>query len=152
MTLYIGRNTISHYVLRYQNYCFTSAQMGLEDAGVIISLLKELCTENNGRDGIFLVENFGNAMKVYEKMRVPRTEDILARSKLWGKTQQKRSKNKKYNQVKEELIKRDVFYHETMKALKPAAAYDFQQEVRESLKIEPAHLPLISKGEVEPMQ
>ena len=122
--------------------------MGLEDAGVIISLLKELCIENS----IFMTDNVGNAMKIYEKIRIPRTQDILARSKLWGKTQQKRSRDKKYNEVKEELIKRDVFYHETMKSLKPAAEYDFKKEVVEHLKKEPVLLPLISEGEDESMQ
>lgn len=119
--------------------------MGLEDAGVIISLLKELCVEDNGNGGDFSATNFGNAMKIYEKMRLPRTTEILERSKAWGKTQQMRSTNEKYNEVKEELIQRDVFFHETMNHLCPGAKYDFKKDVSEVLDNEPVLLSRIEE-------
>ena len=119
--------------------------MGLEDAGVIINLLKELCLLDNGNGGTFCVSNFHNAMKIYEKMRVPRTSEIIEKSKWWGKLQQRRSIDKKYNEVKEELIKRDVFFHETGSHLKPGAMYDFKKDVECALAKEPVLLPLIEE-------
>ena len=119
--------------------------MGLEDAGTIISLMKELCIEQNGCGGLFMPNAFGNSMKLYEKARIPRTEDILARSKLWGKRQQKRATDEKYNEVREELIQRDIFYHETMKELLPASGFDFQRDVVDVMKKEPVLLPLIDE-------
>ena len=122
------------------------AQMGLEDVGVIISLLKQLCMEDNGTSlGCFNMNNFGNTMQIYEKMRIPRIEANLARSEAWGELQQKRAISKKYNAVKEELIKRDVFFHETMNILRPGTVYDFKNEVFEALKKEPVLLPLIEE-------
>lgn len=113
--------------------------MGLEDAGVII---KELCLLDNGNGDEFCISNFGRAM---EKMMMPRTSEIIERSKQWGKLQQKRATVEKYNEVKEELIKRDVFFHETGSHLCSGAKYDFKKDIACVLANEPVRLPLVEE-------
>jgi hypothetical protein len=78
-----------------------------------------------------------SALKLYNQLRVPRSTDILERGKTWGKMQQKRADNTKYNVVKEEKIKRDVFFHETTPVLFNGAKYDYKDEVEQALKEEP---------------
>jgi salicylate hydroxylase len=134
------------------------AQMGLEDAGVIVSLLQKLCVgvQENGDGGdcattgssaSFHTANFGNAMKIYDKMRVGRTRDIVYRSWRAGEMQQKRSENEKYNKVKEELLQRSVFFHETLEDLCPGATYDFQKHLEQVLESEPVLLPVLEEEE-----
>ena len=119
--------------------------MGLEDAGVIITLLEKLCLEEDGNSGAFNLANFGNAMAIYEKMRLPRIREILEISQRWGMQQQKRSACEKYNAVKEELIQRDVFFHETMKDILPGSTYNFQEHIDAVLQKEPVLLARIEE-------
>jgi hypothetical protein len=51
-----------------------------------------------------------------------------------GNLQQKRSMDKKYNEVKEELIKRDIFFHHTMETMLPGATYKYAEEVANALE------------------
>ena len=123
--------------------------MGIEDAGVIITLLEKLCFEDNGNGGSFNLANFGNAMAIYEKMRLPRTAEILELSKSFGQSQEKRGTCEKYNAVKEELIRRDVFFHETMDLLRPGAGYDYNEDIKTALEKEAVLLALIEEEEEE---
>mmetsp|Transcript_2882 Transcript_2882/g.5238 ORF Transcript_2882/g.5238 Transcript_2882/m.5238 type:complete len:448 (-) Transcript_2882:2308-3651(-) len=107
------------------------AQMGMEDAGIIATLLKELCLNE---DGHWDVTNFGAAMEIYERMRIPRTKELIKTSKAMGKLQQKCSMNKKYNDYKEEIIKRDIFFHQTMEDMLPGATYKYAEEVAKALE------------------
>lgn len=122
-------------------YTGQGAQLGLEDAGTMALLLKELCLDEEGK---FDIANFGTAMKLYEKVRIPRTKEILDISKCWAKTQEQR-----YSQVavrrnaREERIKRDVFFHETVSYLIPGSTYHYREAVAELLKNEPVHLPAV---------
>ena len=111
-------------------YIGQGAQQGIEDAGVIIMLLKSLCVDGKGNFGL---TNFGPAMGIYEKMRLPRTADILNNAKIQGRMQQKRAESAIYNRCKEELIKRDIFFHETMPVMFPCARYDYKAAVENVL-------------------
>ena len=71
----------------------------------------------------------------------------MAKSQWTGEMRQKRADNKKYNQVKEELIKRDVFFHETTMEMFPGATYDYRQDVKRVLDEE----PLLPVPEEEPV-
>jgi hypothetical protein len=110
--------------------------MGLEDAGVLSQLLSKLCVDAGS--GEFSTTNFATALRIYEQMRLPRTHEILSNSKFLGHMQQKRSVNAKYNEVKEELIQRDVFFHETLPVMFTGAKYDYKAHVEEVLENEPA--------------
>ena len=114
-------------------YLGQGAQQGLEDAGVISILLKSLCLDEKGN---FDLRNFETAMKIYERMRIPRTAAIQQHSTRWGETQQKRADNPRYNLVKEELIRRDCFFHETMPMMFPGARYDYKDDVARMLSSE----------------
>lgn len=114
--------------------------MGLEDAGTIAMLLSELCLDEGGR---FNLENFAEAMTIYERIRIPRTLEINKISKSWGETQAKRAKRELYRQSKEEKIRRDVFFHETLPILIPGSTYNYREAVSEYLKTQPIHLSAV---------
>jgi hypothetical protein len=118
--------------------------MLLEDAGVIALLMKRLCLDDNGN---FQKSNFGNAMKIYEKMRIPRAKEIQEISENWGCMQQKRAENAKYNLVKEEKIRRDVFFHMTLPTMFPGVNYDYKADVEQVLQVTPVLLAKLSEGE-----
>ena len=123
-------------------YTGQGAQMGLEDAGTIAVLLQERCLTD---DGQLDVSNFSRAMKLYERIRIPRALEINQLSKSWGECQMKRSNREFYNQVKEEKIKRDVFFHETLPILIPGSTYNYKEAIEEFLQKEPKHLPAVQE-------
>lgn len=129
-------------------YLGQGAQQGLEDAGTLALLLKEICCMpevNETDDGqkkqhdavTFSLARVDTALKLYNQLRVPRTKEIVDHSKTWGNMQQKRADNKKYNAVKEEKIQRDVFFHETMPVLFHGAKHDYRSQVEQALEEEP---------------
>ena len=127
-------------------YIGQGAQMGIEDAGVLALLLKALCLDGCGA---FDVANFGRAVGIYQRMRIPRTSQILERSNYLGRMQQRRADEHKYNVVKEELIRRDVFFHETLPMLIPGAIYDYRRDVEKTLKKEPVILASVPESGIE---
>ena len=118
--------------------------MGLEDAGTLAFLMKHLCLDIEGK---FQTNNFGAMTKIFEQMRIPRTRAILDKSKFWGKVQQQRSESESRNKARETLIKRDVFFHETLPILFPGATYDYIEEVERVLAKEPIHLAMVKEEE-----
>eukprot|EP00526_Cylindrotheca_closterium_P028938 CAMPEP_0113642134 /NCGR_PEP_ID=MMETSP0017_2-20120614/22134_1 /TAXON_ID=2856 /ORGANISM="Cylindrotheca closterium" /LENGTH=473 /DNA_ID=CAMNT_0000553541 /DNA_START=150 /DNA_END=1571 /DNA_ORIENTATION=- /assembly_acc=CAM_ASM_000147 len=121
-------------------YLGQGAQQGLEDAGTLALLLKHLCLVKNANGNHAIVmSKLQSALKLYDEMRVPRTQDMLTRSEAWGKHQQKRAENENFNRTKEKLIQRDVFFHETMPVLLPGVQHDYKEEV---LKALPSLLPV----------
>lgn len=115
-------------------YIGQGAQQGIEDAGVIMMLLKNMCVDGKGN---FNLTNFGPAMGIYEKMRVPRTAEMINNAKMQGRMQQKRAESVTYNRCKEELIRRDIFFHETMPVMFAGARYDYKAAVENVLKEKP---------------
>ena len=109
------------------------AQQGLEDAGILVELLKTICIDTSGHLDL---TQFANAMKLYDKMRVPRTTELVDQGTFVGAMQQKRADCERYNRVKEQLIQRDVFFHETMPVMFVGAAYDYRKDVQDMLKLE----------------
>ena len=129
-------------------YLGQGAQQGLEDAGTLALLLKHLCMErdesNMDKENVdggeekykFSMTHVATALKLYNQLRVPRTEEILHHGKTWGNMQQKRADNPKYNKVKEINIQRDVFFHETMPVLFHGAKHDYKLQVAQVLEEE----------------
>lgn len=114
-------------------YLGQGAQQGLEDAGTLALLLQHFCKKGSRGDG-FSLENIASALTLYNSLRQPRTAEILNRGKLWGQQQQKRAENPKYNKMREEHIRREVFYHETLPILLPAVRHDYREEVRSAIQ------------------
>ncbi|CAJ1954763.1 unnamed protein product [Cylindrotheca closterium] len=115
-------------------YLGQGAQQGLEDAGTLALLLKHLCVSKNA-DGShsLIMSQLHSALKLYDEIRVPRTQDILDKGTRWGKHQQKRAECEKFNKTKENMIQRDVFFHETMPVLKAGVEHDYKEAVMKSL-------------------
>lgn len=127
-------------------YLGQGAQMGLEDAGTLALLLKEFCVRSsdkaafseisNGRTPVQPTMDFteiDKALALYDRIRRPRTTEILGNSKLWGLQQQKRAANQRYSQMREETIKREIFYHETLPMLLPAVRHDYVEDVNKAI-------------------
>lgn len=116
-------------------YLGQGAQQGLEDAGTLALLLKEFCVVRDGQNDRFSLDKLDDALKIYNELRVPRTNDIVERGKQAGQQQQKRAENRKYNRVREELIQRDIFYNEHSKLWFAGARHDYKEAVELSLNL-----------------
>lgn len=128
-------------------YLGQGAQMGLEDAGTLALLLKKFCVKPTAqlepslagtsspvnRNFSFDLKDVEKALALYDKLRRPRTAEILGRSQLWGQQQQKRATSPGYNKMKEETIKREIFYHETLPILLPAVRHDYAEDVHKAI-------------------
>jgi hypothetical protein len=115
-------------------YLGQGAQQVLEDAGTIALLLKQLCLiKSKDNKASISVTHLQAALKLYDQIRVPRNQEILGKGKSWGAFQQKRAENAKYNKVKEKMIQREVFFHETMPVLLTGVKHDYKEEVMKAL-------------------
>ena len=114
-------------------YTGQGAQQGLEDAGSIALLLKHFCLDT---DGQFQLndERFEKAMQVYQRLRIPHTTKVAEASKEMGHMNQKRAENEKFGAVAEEMIQRQVFYHETLPAMFPGATNNYKDEVERAVR------------------
>jgi salicylate hydroxylase len=67
-------------------YIGQGAQLGMEDCGVLALLLKRYYLDEH--DNAFSLQNLHAALELYEKMRIPRTREIRANGKRFGKRQE----------------------------------------------------------------
>jgi len=119
--------------------------MGLEDAGTVALLLKELCLD---ADGQFSFAGLKEALSLYESMRIRRASYVLDRAIEFGNMQYKRATYPRYDEVKSEVaIKRGVFFHDTMPVLFAGATHDYRKEVEQILRDRPVHLFLVPEEE-----
>ena len=131
-------------------YLGQGAQQGLEDAGTLAMILRHMCTDStkNSSEGKeerrIRWHHLDAALKLYSQMRVPRTNEIIHEHSLkMGSSQQRRSQDHRYNQVQEEQIKRDVFFHESHSAIFPGTNYNYKEAVTLNLQ----QMPLLSVPE-----
>jgi salicylate hydroxylase len=121
-------------------YLGQGAQQGIEDAGTLAILLKSMNAVHRGSGGsAFDSSALDVALKLYNKLRVPRTRDMLERSKDHGEMQQKRAEahSRVHARAREQLLQRDVFFHETLKDVLPGATYDYKEAAMQAIKEEP---------------
>jgi hypothetical protein len=133
-------------------YLGQGAQQGLEDAGTLALLFEHLLMVHDtsppskppppgGQEMApakkFSTANLSTALKLYNTLRVPRTQSVLEHSKLWGKTQQKRTECSRYNRVKEQKIQREVFFHETVSDLLLGVHHDYKVEALKAISEAP---------------
>jgi len=112
-------------------YLGQGAQMGLEDAGVLALLMNDVCLD---ADGNFSLQKIDSVFELYDRMRVPRSAAIIENSIDMGRVQQRRAEHKRYNEMKEEMIRRDVFFHSTVPAIYDGPAYDYRKDVNTVLR------------------
>lgn len=114
-------------------YTGQGAQQGLEDAGTIALLLRELCLDYD-RPGHLRMDQFAKAMKIYEAIRIPRTSEVSDASIAYGRTSQKCADSVKFGIIHEETLQRQVFFHETLPCILLGAAHDYKVDVQEALQ------------------
>jgi salicylate hydroxylase len=110
------------------------AQQGLEDAGTLALLLRALSCSTRGK---LDVQNVSRALRLYEQIRIPRANELLDLSQLTGDQRRKRSQCARYAEVREEIIQRQVFFHETNPNMLPGATHDYKKAVEKALKALP---------------
>lgn len=117
-------------------YTGQGAQLGIEDAGVIALLLKQIypniAKENTTET--FQSNTFKDAMDLYENMRAPRTKAILDQAHTMGAMQQRRASNERYNAMKEKMLSRDFFFHQNLPIYDDATKYDYCLDVQNTLQ------------------
>ncbi|CAJ1954767.1 unnamed protein product [Cylindrotheca closterium] len=115
-------------------YLGQGAQQGLEDAGTLSLILKDMCMD---RYGVLNMIHVDEALKTYSSIRVPRTTEILNNSHRWGGVQQLRADSERLGKAKEENIRRDVFFHESIQQILPGVSYNYEEDVANILKKKP---------------
>lgn len=118
-------------------YVGQGAQMGVEDAGTISLLLKHLCMD---QDGKFNLKHVGEASKVYEKIRIPRTSAILDCSKTLGVLQEQRCHEGVEAELRDLFIEGEVMMNETIPVMFPGATYDYRRDIMAAILEEQAHI------------
>ncbi|GAX12607.1 hypothetical protein FisN_13Lh067 [Fistulifera solaris] len=116
------------------------AQQGLEDAGTLALLLRALCCSTRGK---LDVQHMSQALKLYEQIRIPRVNELLDLSQLTGDQRRKRSQSARYAEVREEIIQRQVFFHETSSNMLPGATHDYRKAIEKAFKALPQRMPIL---------
>jgi hypothetical protein len=106
-------------------YIGQGAQMGIEDAGTIVQLLKHFCL----KDGHLIFDKFDKACEIYEKLRIPRTSEILDLSKELGRMQDKRA-SKAGSHEADLLIQGEVLMNGTLPTMFNGATFDYKDDIK----------------------
>jgi len=120
-------------------YTGQGAQMGLEDAGTLALLLKEYCCDSDGtldmdEDNYGFLEQFDQAMELYQQIRIPRVKHIQNCSNDVGRIQELRAASAKHDVIMSEKLQRHVFFHETLPQMLPGAHYDYKKDVERAIR------------------
>ena len=115
-------------------YVGQGAQMGVEDAGTLCLILKHLCVDED--TGRFNVSAVGEATKLFEQIRIPRTSRVLDASMRLGRNQETRSmkSNATGAKARELFIRSEVAMKDTLPLMFPGAAYNYSVDVLEAIK------------------
>jgi hypothetical protein len=108
-------------------YVGQGAQMGIEDAGTLVLLMKMLCMEADGKT--LNLSRFPKATALYEELRIPRSSTVLDCSKSLGQRQILRAQ-KECNEMAELMIRGEVMVNDTLSEMLPGATFDYAAEVQ----------------------
>ena len=122
------------------------AQQGLEDAGTLALLLRALCCRTRGKLDL---SNVSQALKMYEQIRIARANKLLDLSQFTGNQRRKRSQSAKYAIIREEILQRQVFFHETNPNMLPGATHDYRKAVEKAFKSLPNRMPILIEDDEE---
>ncbi|KAI9024728.1 hypothetical protein DFJ74DRAFT_755984 [Hyaloraphidium curvatum] len=114
-------------------YIGQGAMMAIEDAGVLVFCLRALCQPASG--GAFSFAQLEDAVRLYEKLRYPRTAETLARSESLGKMQVQRASDPDRAEVekRERALAEEVAELGTLRVMKAGPGYDYRAEVANAL-------------------
>jgi hypothetical protein len=104
--------------------------MGIEDAGTMAWLLKKLCVDYKGH---FTLDNYDKAVEIYEKIRIPRTGEILDCSNELGRMQELRQDLKAQEDV-ELLIQGELMTNGTLPIMFQGACHHYREVVNRELR------------------
>ena len=105
--------------------------MGLEDAGTMAILLKELCLDNAGK---FSLINYRKAVSIYEKIRIPRTGTILDCSKQFGEMEELRDNIHARDEL-ELMIQGELLLNGTLPVMFQGATHNYKESVKREIKV-----------------
>lgn len=105
--------------------------MGIEDAGTITWLLKELCTDHH--TGRLNYKEYYKAVEIYEKIRIPRTGEILDCSKQIGSLEELRE-DKRAREELELMIQGDLAMYGTLPIMFQGSAHNYKEAVIKEIK------------------
>lgn len=106
-------------------YVGQGAQMGVEDAGTLTLLLKNLCCSARG---VLDFERLRQATSLYEQLRIPRTGQILDCSKQLGKLQESRT-NAAEVDLQELILQGEIMFNDTLPVMFPGATFNYREDV-----------------------
>ena len=121
-------------------YIGQGAQQGLEDAGVVASLLKIYCLDKHGN---FDTANFVKAMTLYQDIRIRRSAQILDFSKSLGFMQSTRAHKDSKALLADNVLKGEVLMYGTLPIMLPGAGHDYKDDVKQAT--ENMELPEVSR-------
>jgi len=108
------------------------AQMGLEDAGTMAWLLKELCIDYRGNLDL---SNYETAIDLYESIRIPRTGEILDCSKQLGDIEVQRGGDDEIaRQELELMIQGELMMNGTLPIMFQGASHKYRHSVERAIK------------------
>ncbi|KAI9366858.1 hypothetical protein DFJ73DRAFT_5962 [Zopfochytrium polystomum] len=119
-------------------YIGQGAMMAIEDVGILVTILKCLCSDSGSGGGVGAVFSFAHletAFRLYERLRLPRTTRMLESSMSLGQMQLLRASDPSSAEVeaKEQSIKADVAKYGTLPIMKSGASYNYLEETRKAL-------------------
>ena len=104
--------------------------MGIEDAGTMAWLLKKLCINFKGE---FTLKKYDKAVELYEKIRIPRTSQILDCSKELGRMQELRE-NENLREELEMMMQGEIMMNGTLPIMFQGATHHYKDAVERELR------------------
>eukprot|EP00934_Nitzschia_sp_Nitz4_P008368 Nitzschia sp. Nitz4//scaffold105_size73764//49936//51408//NITZ4_005679-RA/size73764-processed-gene-0.96-mRNA-1//-1//CDS//3329532456//8358//frame0 len=118
-------------------YVGQGAQMGIEDAGTLCLLLKNLCSDGKGN---LEFQYLADAARMYETIRIPRTHQILECSKSLGDRHSTRSKGEAEAAMEELMLAGEVMMNDNLPIMFPGATYNYNKDVMKAIFAEKAQI------------
>ena len=112
-------------------YIGQGGMMALEDAGTLLLLLQRLCLD---RPGVLNLDHLLTAVKLYEQIRIPRTELVYKSSHSLGSMQLARARASDADIAHQEwLIWSQVQMHGTLPIMRVGASHNYAHKVDAAL-------------------
>jgi 2-polyprenyl-6-methoxyphenol hydroxylase-like FAD-dependent oxidoreductase len=116
-------------------YLGQGAQVGLEDVGTLALLLQHYCLDK--QTNTFSLDNFARAMRLYDKIRIPRTTYMLDQGLLFGRHQEMRSSGDEASRATAESeIKESVAKTKELPGMILGSDFDYRIAVHEAIRQE----------------
>lgn len=114
-------------------YLGQGAQMGFEDVGVLSTLLKMFCSQENddGNNNTSLdLSQWDKCMTLYQEIRMKRVAKVVQLSHSFGEMEDSRTAST--NKTTEMVIRADILMNGTLPMLEESADHDYMDDVRDA--------------------